>query len=225
MKTKEQWRNLLPSSPLSPANGGGKIAEQLRRQDFYRQARTVFATPAALLHQARMNSLLDSKLLVTPTPGLRDCFYCIKPHTVPFRQLGLAMTESGMRRFGHRLDPGEMLTIDLLLTGALAVDPEGTRLGNGTGYFDLTCALLAANGWLVEVPQILAVVDKTQQVVGPLPRDPWDIPLTGVITVEGCERFAEQGRREFPIFWQELSTGRIKKITPLWQIRHKKPSG
>ncbi len=225
MNPKEQLRNRLQHNLSSPAKGGGKIAEQLRRQDFYLKARTVFATPAPLLHQIRVNCLLDGKQLVMPTPGLKDGFFRIKPHTVPFRQLGMAMTESGLRRFGRRLEPGEKLAIDMLLTGALAVDRKGGRLGSGTGYFDLTCALLSANDWLASAPQILAAVDRTQQVAEPLPREPWDVILTGVLTREGCNRFGDHARREYPIFWQQLAAGRIKKITPLWQLHHKKPSG
>ena len=223
MNTKEQLRNRLQHNMSSPAKGGGKLAEMLRRQDLYRQARSVFATPAGLLHQIRLNCLLDNKQLVMPSPGLKDGFFRIKPHTVPFRQLGMAMTESGLRRFGRRLEPGEKLAIDLLLTGALAVDREGGRLGNGTGYFGLSCAMLSANGWLADDPRILAVVDQRQQVTEPLPREPWDVAMTGVVTVEGCCRFGDHGRKEYPIFWQQLAAGRIKKITPLWQLRHKTP--
>jgi 5-formyltetrahydrofolate cyclo-ligase len=225
MNTKEQLRNRLQHNMSSPARGGGKLAEMLRRQDLYRQARYVFATPGGLLRQIRLNCLLDNKHLVMPSPGLKDGFFCIKPHAVPFRQLGMAMTESGLRRFGRRLEPGKKLAIDLLLTGALAVDREGGRLGNGTGYFDLSCALLSANGWLADDHHILAVVEQSQQVTEPLPREPWDVVMTGVVTVEGCYRFGDQGRKEYPIFWQQLAAGRIKRITPLWQLRNKKQSG
>ena len=222
MNSKESLRQRLQHNPVSPAIGGGKVAEQLRRQDLYRQARTVFATPAPFLRQIRINCLVDNKQLVLPTPGLKDGFFRIIPHTVPFRQLGTALTESGLRRFGRRLEPGEKYGIDLLLTGALAVDRAGGRLGNGTGYFDLSCALLSAYGWLAENHQILAVVDRLQQVTEPLPREPWDVTMTGVLTAAGCYLLHDQGRREYPIFWQQLGTDRIKKITPLWQLRNKK---
>lgn len=223
MNTKEQLRDRLQHNLSSFAKEGGKVAEQLRRQDHYRQARSVFATPAALLRQIRMNCLLDGKQLVMPSPGLKDGFFCIPPYTVPFRQFGMAMTESGLRRFGRRLEPGEKLAIDLLLTVALAVDREGGRLGNGTGYFDLSCAILSANGWLADNLYILAVVDRTQQVTEPLPQEPWDVTMTGVVTVEGYTIFSDQGRQEYPIYWQQLAAGRIKKITPLWQLRNMKP--
>jgi len=224
MNAKERLRQRLQHNQSSPGGSGGKLAEQLRRQDLYRQARTVFATPAALLHQMRINCLLDNKDLVLPTPGLKDGFFRIMPHTVPFRQLNMAMTESGLRRFGRRLEPGEKYGIDLLLTGAVAVDREGGRLGSGTGYFDLSCALLSANGWLTDNHHVLAVVEPTQQVTEPLPSEPWDVAMTGVITVAGCYLFGDQGRKEYPIFWQHLSSGRIKRITPLWQLRDKGPS-
>ena len=223
MNLKASLRNRLQPNLSSPAEGVGKIAEQLRRQDLYRQARVVFATPAALLHQIRMNCLLDNKQLVMPSPGLKDGFFRIKPHTVPFRQLDMAMTERGLHRFGRRLEPGEKPAIDLLLTGAFAVDREGVRLGSGTGYFDLSCAILSANGWLADVPHILAVVDPRQQVMELLPREPWDVAMTGLVTVEGCYLFEDQDRKEYPIFWQQLSVGRIKRITPLWQLRNKSP--
>jgi 5-formyltetrahydrofolate cyclo-ligase len=223
MNIKESLRQRLPPNLPSPARGGGKMAEQLRRQDLYQQTRCVFATPAALLHQIRINCLLDNKFLVMPTPGLKDGFYCITPHTVPFRQLGTAMTETGLRRFGRRLEQGENSVIDLLLTGALAVDRNGGRLGSGTGYFDLSCAILSSYGWLAENHHILAVVDRTRRVTEPLPLEPWDVTMAGVVTAEDCYLFADQGRREYPIFWQQLSAGRIKKITPLWQLRNKGP--
>lgn len=213
----------MPPNLSLPAKGGGKVAEQLRRQDLYRQARSVFVTPAALLHQIRVNCLLDGKQLVLPTAGLKNGFFCIKPHTVPFRQFNMAMTKTGLHRFGRRLEPGEKCGIDLLLTGALAVDRGGSRLGNGTGYFDLSCAILSANGWLADNPHILAVVDQVQQVTVPLPRDSWDVIMTGMVTMEGCYRFAEQGRNDYEIFWQQLAAERIKKITPLWQLLNRNP--
>jgi len=223
MNSKESLRQRLQQNLFSAGRGGGKIAEQLRRQDLYRQARAIFSTPAALLHQVRINCLLDNKYLVLPTPGLKEGFFCIMPHTVPVRQLGMAITENGLRRFGRRLGPGEKYNIDLLLTGAVAVDQEGGRLGNGTGYFDLSCALLSANGWLADNHHVLAAVEPTQQVTEPLPREPWDVAMTGLVTVAGCYLFGDQGCKEYPIFWQQLSLGRIKRITPLWQLRNKSP--
>lgn len=223
MNTKEQLRNTLPRNLSSSAKGGGKVAEQLRRQDLYRQARSVFVTPAVLLRQIRINCLLDGKQLVMPTAGLKDGFFCIHPHTVPFRELGMAMTESGRRRFGRRLAQSDKCGIDLLLTGALAVDREGGRLGDGTGYFDLSCAILSANGWLAENHHILAVVKRTQLLESSLPREPWDVTMSGVVTEEGCYHFGDQGPKDYPIFWQQLAVGRIKKITPLWQLRNTNP--
>jgi 5-formyltetrahydrofolate cyclo-ligase len=74
------------------------------------------------------------------------------------------------------LQPGQL---GLLLVPALAIDPAGIRLGYGGGWYD---RLRAEATWR-QVPA-LAVLPAACCHAS-LPRDPWDVPLSGWINERG----------------------------------------
>jgi 5-formyltetrahydrofolate cyclo-ligase len=59
--------------------------------------------------------------------------------------------------------------IDLVLVPALAIDPEGFRLGQGGGFYDRALPLLRA--WKH------GIVYNYERMEHDLPRDPWDIAV------------------------------------------------
>lgn len=81
----------------------------------------------------------------------------------------------------HRLGPDAIREADLVLVPALAVAAEGARLGRGGGSFDRALARVAPGTPLVALVYSDEVVDE-------LPGDPWDIPMTHVVTPEGWQR-------------------------------------
>jgi len=60
-------------------------------------------------------------------------------------------------------------TIDVVLVPALAIDPDGYRLGQGGGFYDRALPLLTA--WKH------GVVYNYERMEHDLPRDPWDIAV------------------------------------------------
>lgn len=75
---------------------------------------------------------------------------------------------------GKFYEPGgsvftELETIDLVLVPALAIDPDGYRLGQGGGFYDRALPLLRA--WKH------GVVYNYERMEHNLPRDAWDIPM------------------------------------------------
>ena len=64
--------------------------------------------------------------------------------------------------------------IDLLLLPLVAFDDHGTRLGRGAGYYDRTLAN--------QQPACLLGVAYAFQHQRFIQSDPWDIPLTGIVT-------------------------------------------
>ena len=198
------------------------MAELLRRDRVYRRAETIFVTPAHCLQQVRINSLVDNKRLLMPTPGLKNGFVLLKPGTIPFPKLGFAVTPKGMAQFGEYLGLEKLdgLNIGLLLTDAVAVDQNGNRLGHGKGFFDLAGAILAEAGGLARDGTFLAMATTGTTS---LPIDPWDIPLTGILDIGGIHRFPQQKKPGPQIFWDRLSMARIRKITPLRQLHQRRP--
>jgi len=78
---------------------------------------------------------------------------------------------------GERLSPLAVGETDLMLIPACAVDPSGTRLGWGRGYFDRCLEPMT------ERPPVFAVLFE-DEIVASLPRDAHDVPVTGVVTPE-----------------------------------------
>jgi len=71
-------------------------------------------------------------------------------------------------------------TLDLVLTPLVAFDSVCNRLGMGGGYYDRTLAYLERRQhW--RKPRLLGTAYGFQQVES-LPREPWDVPLHGVVT-------------------------------------------
>jgi 5-formyltetrahydrofolate cyclo-ligase len=221
MSIKEKVRRKLQQEDF-PEISAGKVAEQFRRENWYGNAQCIFVTPDIFLKQIRVNSLLDGKSLVMPSAGLREGFFMIKPHAVPFTSLNQAVTENGLRKFGQVLQLGkDRIQVDAMITGALAVDQSGARIGSGKGYFDLSCALFSESEAFTHAPRILAVIHSSQLRDSQLPIDPWDVKMAGVVTKDGCQYFSEYAWKKPQILWQHLSTGRIKKINPLWQLHRR----
>lgn len=84
------------------------------------------------------------------------------------------------------LDPQDLA---LLLVPALAVTPDGLRLGSGGGWYD---RLRADPGWRA-VPA-LAVLPAAC-IASSLPHDPWDIPFTGWLDENGVHQARNQLHR------------------------------
>ena len=87
---------------------------------------------------------------------------------------------------GPRLGETAFSHADLVFVPACAVDTQGTRLGWGMGYYDRALARLP-----LETP-IYAVVFDTDFVAF-LPREPHDVPVTGVVTPAGIYTFNTPG--------------------------------
>ena len=214
MKTKEEWRKTFQAA--EPLTDLGKIAEAIRRLPPYRACQQILVSPNPALSQVRINALIDGKELIVPGPGLKEGFYLLRPYAVPFPKLSFAVSLKGLTIHGQLLPHQELadLSIGLLLTEALAIDPRGLCLGDGNGFFDLSCATLNQAGALTDSPTIWAVAPPP--LSEELPNDPWDVQVDGLIGPGGATFFPP--REALPgLLWQHLAEQRIKKMTPLWK--------
>lgn len=197
----------------------GKIAERLRGEDKYRQAKMLFVVPSESAVQIRINALLDGKDLIMPAPGMKEGFYRIKPFTVPFKDLGISVIFKGLAKYGERLsfDAIAGLSIDLLIGDCLAVDRKGFMVGDGNGFFDLACAIFADRGALSREHAVYAVAGR-QQIVDEIAHDSWDVRASAALSNEEVVTFEDNNSATPTINWEVLPEKRIKKITPIWDL-------
>ncbi len=207
-----------------PARGmsvGGKLAEELRRLPVYRQASQLFVDPSPLLKQARINALVDGKVLVMPGPGLKDGFYRLAPYAVPFGKLARAVSGRDLPDFGRKMAASQELLdveIDLLVGEALCVDRLGHSLGEGRGFFDLATALLSELGGLAKDFKAIAAVFEQARLVESLPADSWDVICDLILTPAAVVATGEVRSQRPRIFWEALDLNRIRRLTPLWKL-------
>ena len=220
MLEKQKLREVLGYKKTeTPMVSCGKLAEQVRRLDGYREAKQIFAGPDPLLNQVRINALLDGKTLIMPGPSLREGFYLLKPYSVPFKDLNYAVTYKGLALHGRHLVDEEVegLAIELFFTEILNVDSNGVFVGDGYGFFDLSVALLAELGGVADNAKVYAVGVGEQLLDDELERDCWDVSVNGLVTVGGITELG-QGGITAKIDWEALPERRIKKIAPLWRL-------
>jgi 5-formyltetrahydrofolate cyclo-ligase len=222
---RSAWRRALAINSVAPQ--WGRAAEKLRVLQAYRDAATVFATPDESLHQARINCLVDGKNLVMPAPSIREGFFLLPARSIPFKDLSVSVTYKGFEKHGQLLKTTALpeLSVALLLTDSLAVDPAGGRLGDGNGFFDLCCGLLHESRCLQQDWTAWTIIREEQISRDLLPQETWDIKMSGAITPAGIHAF-DPPLQKPQIFWDALPQDRIKRIDPLWKLysaRFKKP--
>lgn len=219
--TRTAWNRVLSTNNGAPRWGKG--AEHLRSLRLYRDSATIFATPGKSLHQIRINCLADGKNLIMPAPSLRKGFFFLPARSVAFKDLSSAVTYKGLEKHGQPLHSSSLPlpAVKLLLTDSLVVDAAGNRLGDGNGFFDLCCALLQELGILQPDWSAGTVVQEGQISRDRLPQDPWDIKMSYAVTPAGVRTFGPVLRKP-GIYWDVLTTERIRRIDPLWRLYNAK---
>jgi 5-formyltetrahydrofolate cyclo-ligase len=85
----------------------------------------------------------------------------------------------GREPAGPTLGPRGLLTADVVLVPALAVDTLGTRLGQGGGHYDSALPLLDPGVPVLAVVHDDEVLDAAVEAV---PAEPHDVPVDGALT-------------------------------------------
>lgn len=140
--------------------GSGVATDKLKTLREWKEAKVIFSAPDSSLHPARCEALKEGKTLLVVAPKLVG-FYLLKdilPEKV-FEASGI----KGFSRFGKPVEiKAQLPRIDLYLTGAVAVDKKGNRIGKGTGYGDREDEILSEAGLMDEKTPRVALVHEGQ---------------------------------------------------------------
>jgi 5-formyltetrahydrofolate cyclo-ligase len=215
-----------PYGRIPPFEGQNRAAERLRRWPQYRGARCLMVVPDEALLQVRANAIGDGKRLIVATPNLKDGFYLLDARGIPSGRWMRAVRPSGVQEHGRRLTTSRdaVGTIDLLITGAVAVDLRGGRIGKGRGFFDLEYGILRQIGCIGPETPVVGVVHDSQ-ILDRVPTEEGDVSLDWIVTPERI--LPCQGGEPKPegIPWGRLTDREIRQMRPLQELRGGSPRG
>jgi 5-formyltetrahydrofolate cyclo-ligase len=198
--------------------GADEAAERLAETEEWRTADAIKSNPDAPQLPVRRAALRAGKTVYVAVPRLRDekCFLRLDPEEV--EDIDRATTIGGSADVGAQVGPDEMGRIDLIVSGSVAVDERGNRIGKGEGYSDLEFAVLREFGSVDDGTTTATTVHERQIVEGEVDVEPHDVPLDLIVTPERTVR-AEGRAKPSGIRWDELAEARIDEIPVLRRLR------
>ncbi len=162
--------------------GAGEAAQRLFRTSAWRKARVIKVNPDSPQKPARYRALAEGKTVIMATPRLRQGFLLLNPRSIPVHRYAYASTIKGAFRYGKLLSLREIPRVDLVVTGCVAVDKWGGRLGKGGGYAELEYAILREIGSIDENVYVATTVHDLQVLDEKIPREPHDLTVDLVFT-------------------------------------------
>ena len=205
--------------------GAEAAAERLRGADQWEQARTVKSNPDSPQWPVRQRALEDGKLVFMAVPRLAnpEPFFYLDPDDLADTPRA-ASSIKGATRSARTVRVEDMEPVELVVTGCVAVDPTGARMGKGGGFSDLEYALAWEAG-LIGPATVVATTVHEIQVLDPglIPLADHDMSLDLIVTPERVIRCPR--RTGSPgVRWEELTDEKIASI-PLLAALHRARSG
>jgi len=198
--------------------GASEAADRLTATAEWQAAETVKTNPDAPQLPVRRAALRAGKTVYVAVPRLRDedPFRRLDPDAID--DVDAATTVSGIDEYGDPVGPGAMERIDLIVSGSVAVNETGARVGKGEGYSDLEFAVLRGFD-LVDDGTTTATTVHERQVVNDVPSPAaHDVPMDLVVTPARVVR-TDAGAKPSGIAWDELDDERIDEMPVLRRLR------
>ena len=197
---EQVWTNLdkpgiarfpKPTGRIPNFVGAEAAARRLADTDEWQAAATVKANPDSPQWPVRTAALVDGKVVYMAVPRLAEAnpFFLLDPAQLAGRPAEGEL-DQGRGRSARTIDVGELEPVDLVVTGCVAVDESGARLGKGGGFSDLELAV-AADAGLVDAHTIVVTTVHELQVLaaGTVPTTEHDIHVDVLVTPERVLRF------------------------------------
>lgn len=199
--------------------GADEAADRLTELQEWTDANTIKANPDAPQLPVRRRALSEGKTVYMAVPRLRDerCFVELDPSRIA--DTDSAATVSGMDEHGQQIGPEDVPSIDLIVSGSVAITEAGGRIGKGEGYSDLEYAVLRELGLVSDQTPVVTTVHEKQIVTDDVSLAPHDVPMDIVVTPERTIRTDTSHDRPSGLHWSELSEERIEEIPILQRLQ------
>jgi 5-formyltetrahydrofolate cyclo-ligase len=197
--------------------GADRAADRLADRPAWAAADAIKANPDAPQLPVRRAALRAGKTLYMAVPRLAEERPFLELDPAEIDDVDGATTVGGSAEAGVPVGPAEMEQVDLIVSGSVAVDSGGARVGKGEGYSDLEFGLLREAG-LVDDDTTTATTVHELQVVDSAPTADHDVPMDLVCTPD---RTVRERRQPKPagIQWDLLSEDRLAEIPVLRRLR------
>ncbi|MFQ6134843.1 MAG: 5-formyltetrahydrofolate cyclo-ligase [Nitrososphaerales archaeon] len=200
--------------------GAEEAASRLFGLSWFRDASYVKVNPDSPQRMVRFHTLAEGKILLTPTPRLREGFLLLKSEALPERMLREASTIRGMFRFGRPVGLEELPKIDLIVVGSVAVSPDGGRLGKGEGYGEIEYALLREMKRVNDKTPIVTTVHDNQ-IVTKIPVEEHDVPVDIIVTPKRIIETETKHRKPAGIVWRLIDERRMNEMPILKTLKER----
>ncbi|MGA4841295.1 5-formyltetrahydrofolate cyclo-ligase [Streptomyces sp. G45] len=195
--------------------GADAAASRLADHPSWKAARVVKAVPDKAQTPVRERALQEGKALYMAAPKLatEKPFYFLDPNalTIPPREAAERRTAT---RHATPVDLTEMLPIDLIICGSVAVNHQGVRLGKGAGYADIEVALLQEAGLMGPGTLIATTVHELQVVDREIPESAHDFRVDLIVTPDRIITCPPHERPQ-GVYWESVSQEMIAEIPAL----------
>jgi 5-formyltetrahydrofolate cyclo-ligase len=211
-----------PANRIPNFVGAEAAARRLAETDEWAGAATLKANPDSPQWPVRQRALVDGKVVYMAVPRLaeREPFFLLDPAKLADDPRA-ASSIKGASRSAQRVDVDALTPVDLVITGCVAVNERGARLGKGGGFSDLEFAVAAAAGLIDEHTVVATTVHELQVVeAGSVPTTRHDLHVDVVVTPERVLRCRRpRGWRLPALDWAELTEEKIAAIPLLQRLR------
>ena len=206
-----------PHGRIPNFEGAAEVADRLAARPEWQAAEVVKANPDAPQLPVRRRALREGKTVYMAVPRLRDenCFLELDPARID--DVDAAATISHVDDYAVRVGPEAVPTVDLVVSGSVAVTESGARVGKGEGYSDLEFAVLREFGRVDDATPVATTVHERQVIAEAVPVDAHDVALDLVVTPERTVETGRSGSEGRPagVDWDLLDAERRREIPVL----------
>ena len=197
--------------------GASEAADRLTATEEWRDADVLKSNPDSPQLPVRRAALREGKTIYVAVPRLRDeqCFLRLDPDEI--EDVDHATTIGGSAEVGLPVGPGEMEPIDVIVSGSVAVNRKGARVGKGEGYSDLEFAVLREFELVDDDTTIATTIHELQIVDHEIPTTPQDVPIDLLCTPERTVR-TKSSAKPTGIAWDALDDAKIAEIPILRRL-------
>ncbi|MFT5195131.1 MAG: 5-formyltetrahydrofolate cyclo-ligase [Candidatus Promineifilaceae bacterium] len=204
--------------------GAEAAAETLSQQPVWKEAKVVKSNPDSPQMPVRYRALRDGKLLYMPVPELAKefPFVLLDPAKLAEKEIPFADAArlDGALKYGQRVEFSEMLPMDLLVVGCVAVGRDGGRTGKGGGFADLELGIFREVGIIPPHAKLVTTVHELQVVDNELlTLQAHDSPLDWIVTPNEVIETGTSYPQPKGVYWNNVLPEQFEAIPFLRTLR------